>query len=186
MLRNGDGKPAVFLDRDGVINKTLIRDGKPFAPTTINDLQLLEGVAEAVNILQDLDLELIIVTNQPDVARGVITQQQLAGFHEKISRETGLRHFYACIHEDEDRCDCRKPKTGLLRAAATDLDVNFEISYMVGDRWKDIQAGQELGCSCFFIDYQYSERRPLPPFSTVTSLLEAAIRIKEITHEKQH
>lgn len=143
-------KPAVFIDRDGVINKTIIKNGRPYAPTAIDDLHLLNGVAEAVNILQGLGFELIIVTNQPDVAKGVITRKQLAGFHEKISRETGLRHFYACIHEEKDQCECRKPKTGLLRAAANDLGITFAMSYMVGDRWKDIQAGQELGCFCFF------------------------------------
>ena len=186
MRLNGDTKSAVFLDRDGVINKTVIKNGKPFAPTIIDDIQLLSGVVEAVRILDGLGFKLIIVTNQPDVAKGLITKHQLAEFHKKISRETGLRHFYVCIHDEEDQCECRKPKTGLFEEAAKDLGINFASSYMIGDRWKDVQAGQELGCSCFFIDNQYLERRPPPPFSTVRSLLEAALQIKEMTHAKQH
>jgi D-glycero-D-manno-heptose 1,7-bisphosphate phosphatase len=103
----------------------------------------------------------------------------LSEFHRLISVETGIQNFYVCHHDDNEGCECRKPSIGLIRRAARDLDLDISKSFMVGDRWKDIEAGQRAGCSCFFIDNNYSERRPTPPFHTVTSLLEAAKIIAE-------
>ena len=170
-------KPAVFLDRDGVINKAILDSGRPFSPRKIAELQIIDGVKEAVILMKDKGLEVVVITNQPDLARGYISQSMLLEMHEIISHSIGIDNFYFCGHDDSDDCVCRKPKTGMLLNAALDLKINLKESFLVGDRWKDISAGQEVGCSCYFIDYSYQEPRPNPPFYTVTSLYEAALMI---------
>jgi D-glycero-D-manno-heptose 1,7-bisphosphate phosphatase len=170
-------KPAVFLDRDGVINKVILDSGRPFSPRKIAELQIIEGVEESVALMKEKGFEVVVITNQPDLARGYITQSMLMEMHEIISQSTGINNFYFCGHDDSDNCVCRKPKAGMLLKAALELKLNLKESFLVGDRWKDISAGQEVGCSCFFIDYNYQEPRPNPPFYRVTSLYEAALII---------
>lgn len=170
-------KPAVFLDRDGVINKVILDRGRPFSPRRIAELQIIEGVKESVSLMKEKGFEVVVVTNQPDLARGYIAKSMLLEMHAIISHSTGINHFYFCGHDDSDECVCRKPKTGMLLKAALELKLNLKKSFLVGDRWKDISAGQEVGCSCYFIDYDYQEPRPNPPFYTVTSLYEAALII---------
>lgn len=179
MQPSGNGKPAVFLDRDGVVNQSLIINGKPHSPRRIEDLVILNGVKEAVSLLHKKRFVTVVVTNQPDIARGHLTRETLSELHNAISQVTGISNFYVCDHDDHDACECRKPKTGLFSNAAQDLNLDLSRSFVVGDRWKDIEAGQRAGCMCFFIDGKYSERRPSPPFHTVASLLEAAKIIAE-------
>ena len=178
MRRNGDLKSAVFVDRDGVVNQAIVVDRLPYAPRKISELKLLDGVVVGVKILKDLGFELVVVTNQPDLASGLVTRQFIEEVHDRISSETDLHHFYVCAHDDKDQCVCRKPKVGLLRKAALELGLSLESSYLVGDRWKDVEAGQRAGCKCFFIDNKYAERRPQPPFTEVSSLLDAALKIR--------
>lgn len=169
-------KPAVFVDRDGVINSTILREGHAFSPRSLEELKILDGVKEAVNLLSSR-FKVIVVTNQPDVATGNIDKVLLSQIHDEIHQQTGIEHFYVCIHDDRSHCDCRKPKTGLLLRAAEDLDVDLNGSFLIGDRWKDIRAGQAVGCKCFFIDYSYEEERPAPPYMVVDSFLQAAHQI---------
>ena len=179
MLRSGSSKKAVFLDRDGVINRAPIIEGLPRSPRDIQELEIIPGVKEAVTLLFSSGFEIVVVTNQPEVARGFIYQDDIEKIHEEIAKQTGLKHFKVCIHDNKDRCDCRKPKPGMLSQAATEFNLDLKQSSLVGDRWKDIQAGQEVGCRCLFIDYEYCEEKPKPPFYRVTSLLEAAQIITE-------
>lgn len=174
MLPSGKRKPAVFLDRDGVLNRTLIREGKPYSPRKIEDFVILEGVREAVSLLEEFGFVIAVVTNQPDVAKGHLAPDVLTKLHKIITEKTGVKYFYTCKHDDYDSCECRKPKIGLLKNAAEELGLDISQSFMIGDRWKDIEAGQRAGCKCFFVDNKYSERRPNPPFYKVNSLLEAA------------
>lgn len=162
-----------------MINEALIMDGKPYSPRRREHLKLLSGVSQALEMLVENDYEIIVVTNQPDVARGFLAETELSEIHQLISISTGIKHFYSCLHDDHDNCKCRKPKSGLLRRAADELELNLSMSYLVGDRRKDILAGQEFGCTCFFIDNNYEEEAPPQPFYTVTSLLEAAQLIVE-------
>lgn len=171
---------AVFLDRDGVLNRIRIENGKPCAPNSLNDFEIIEGVIESIKLLSEKSLELIVVTNQPYLSRGVISEKVLNSMHKRITRITGLKHFYICIHDDSDDCSCRKPRAGLLETASRDLGLDLTKSFLVGDRWKDIHAGQAAGCRCFFIDYGYTEKKPNPPFLTVKSLWEAAVTISEL------
>lgn len=174
MRLSGKSGSAVFLDRDGVVNRALVRDGKPFPPRHENELILLEGVKEAVCKLKCNGFEVAVLTNQPDVSRGLVSIELVEKFHKLIKEQTGINYFYSCFHDDSDFCDCRKPRIGLITKAAKDLKVDIQGCFIVGDRWRDIEAGQKAGCQCFFIDYGYAEERPKPPFNTVTSLLDAA------------
>jgi D-glycero-D-manno-heptose 1,7-bisphosphate phosphatase len=164
---------AVFLDRDGVVNKAKVLHGLPFPPNDLEELFIIEGVSEAIELLLNHDYMVVVVTNQPDVARGTVAREQIESINLEISRRTGVRHFYTCFHDDSDECSCRKPKPGLLIEAALDYDLDLKSSFMIGDRWRDVSAGQAAGCTCFFIDYGYSEKSPTMPFKKVFSLLEA-------------
>ena len=166
-------KRAVFLDRDGVINKTLVVNGIPFPPRRLQDLEILNGVVESIAMLKAAELEIIVITNQPDVARGITSQEFVETIHFELEAKLGVSNFYTCFHDNSDHCDCRKPKSGLLRWAAQELEIDLSSSFLVGDRWRDIGAGQSVGCSCYFVDYTYSEPPPLKPFIRVSSLLEA-------------
>jgi len=168
---------AVFLDRDGVINRSIVRNGKPFAPVKLNELVILPGVADALLKLRAAGFRNVIVTNQPDVSAGTLPTAMLAEMHHRLLSELALDSIKVCPHVDADRCACRKPQPGLLLEAARELDIDLAASYMVGDRWRDIAAGQRAGCECFFIDYQYVEKRPEKPYIPVKSLAIAAAQI---------
>lgn len=179
MLQSGKLHPAVFLDRDGVINRAIIHKNLPYSPKTMKDLVLLDGVIEAIAMLHKYGFITAVITNQPEIARGRSTLDSILSLHKKISLKTGLQNFYLCAHDDYDECECRKPKIGLIKQAEIDLDLDISNSFLVGDRWKDIEAGQRAGCRCFFIDNNYEEKPPSPPFQKVNSLLEAAMIITE-------
>lgn len=172
-------KRAVFLDRDGVVNRAFIREGVPTPPRTLGEVEILSGVEESVVLLAQHNFEVVIVTNQPDVARGLVTRDSVNQINELLKIHLGIIHFYTCFHDDSDECKCRKPEPGLIEAAAVDLDIDLTRSFMIGDRWRDIAAGQSAGCDCFFIDYKYAEKSPLLPFTRVSSLFEATRLILE-------
>ena len=165
---------AVFLDRDGVINRGIIRDGKPYPPQTLEELEVLPGVAEALSRMHDAGFLLIVATNQPDVARGKQTREMVEAMHEQLADELPIDAFFACYHDEGDGCDCRKPKPGMLLEAARAYDIDLARSYMIGDRWRDTGCGQNAGCTAIFLDFGYSERQPVPPFVRVGSMGEAA------------
>ena len=167
-------KRAVFLDRDGVINKTFVVNGIPTPARTLYQVQILPRVREALEILCSLGFELVVVSNQPDVARGNLAKEVVEQIHKHLQTELNINHFYTCFHDDADDCQCRKPKPGLLTFAAEELGLDLNRSFLIGDRWRDISAGQAVGCQCFFIDYSYDEKHPEMPFLKVSSLFEAA------------
>lgn len=166
-------KKAVFLDRDGVLNRSILVDGAPKSPTSIEDIQIYEGVIEAIQILKICGYVPVVVTNQPDVSRGLISQSEVAAINEWIGECIAVNHFYTCFHDDVDLCKCRKPLPGLIHQASSDLDLDVHQSYLVGDRWRDIHAGHAAGCQNYFIDHSYSEKLPDYPYTRVSSLLEA-------------
>ncbi len=165
---------AVFLDRDGVLNRAILREGKPHPPESITDLRLLPGVREACRKLREAGFALILITNQPDIARGAVSAQQVCEIHTRLQRYLQLDDIRVCPHDDADRCDCRKPKPGLLLEAARALGIDLGSSYMIGDRWRDVEASHRAGCQTIFVDYGYRERQPDGPFLRVHSLSEAA------------
>jgi D-glycero-D-manno-heptose 1,7-bisphosphate phosphatase len=164
--------PAVFLDRDGVINAVVIRGGKPYPPDTLDALQILPGVPEALVRLKAAGYATVVVTNQPDVARGRQSKAVIEAMHRRLAETLPIDEFRVCWHDDADECDCRKPKAGLLtRSPLYDLPR----SVIVGDRWRDIEAGQRAGCAAaILIDYGYDEALTVSPTVRLRSLLEAA------------
>jgi len=169
---------AVFLDRDGTLNRATVKKGRPSPPTSLEEIKLITGTKEAISLLKALNFIPIVITNQPDLARGITTLSRIEQVNEVIHRELNIEYFYMCLHDDNDNCFCRKPKAGLLLKAALDLEIDLTCSIMVGDRWRDIEAGQNVGCDCYFIDYNYNETKPNQPFQTVSSLLEVAYKIE--------
>lgn len=169
---------AVFLDRDGTINFALIRNRLPFAPICCEEFSIIPGINEALEIFKTHGFIPIVITNQPDFARGNATLEQLDSLNEILRRDLKIDNIYTCFHDDSENCLCRKPKIGLLLTAAKDLNINLKESILVGDRWKDIQAGQTVDCECFFINNDYNERQPNRPFIEVKSLLEVAYIIR--------
>jgi D-glycero-D-manno-heptose 1,7-bisphosphate phosphatase len=147
---------AVFLDRDGVILKSYTDNGMPRPARVIEEFELLPRVADALDLLRAAGLALVVVTNQPDVARGIMPRAVVEALHSRLLQELGLNHIYTCYHDDSDACQCRKPQPGLLEQAAAELGLSLTSSFMVGDRWRDIGAGQRVGCTTFLVRQPYS------------------------------
>jgi D-glycero-D-manno-heptose 1,7-bisphosphate phosphatase len=165
---------AVFLDRDGVINRARLHQGRPYPPADLSELGILPGVSEALDRLRAAGFRLIVVTNQPDVARGTQTCAGVETLHAALKARLPLDEFRVCYHDDADRCPCRKPEAGLLIEAARDAQLDLSACFMVGDRWRDIEAGRRAGCTTIFIDHGYDEKQPVDFDVTVQSLAEAS------------
>ncbi len=163
---------AVFLDRDGVINRAIVRQGKPYPPAGIAQLEILPGVPEALTCLRNAGFRLIVVTNQPDVARGTQAREAVEVIHAALQARLPIDEFRVCYHDDADQCQCRKPRPGLLLDAARDWGVRLDASYLVGDRWRDVEAGRRAGCVTVFVDYGYAETQPMHTDVRVRSLRE--------------
>jgi D-glycero-D-manno-heptose 1,7-bisphosphate phosphatase len=171
-------RPAVFLDRDGVLNRTTVREGTPYPPMRIEEVEILPGVADALKRLIEKGLPLIVVTNQPDVARGTQTREVVEQINIKLAHELPmLTAFYVCYHDTKDGCTCRKPGAGMLVQAAAEHQIDLSQSFMVGDRWSDIVAGAAVGCKTFLFDVPYSQCQRCTPDYVVADLNDAAERI---------
>ena len=176
-------KRAVFLDRDGVLNKAVIREGKPYPPASMGEFKLIPGVIEAVNSLHIQQWLIIVVTNQPDVARGIALKSDVQEMNDYLSSLLPLDEVKTCFHDSGDNCYCRKPEPGFLLDSAIKYGLNLGECFMVGDRWRDIEAGQRAGCRTIFIDYGYAEKRPENADYVVSSLMEGALIILGENHE---
>ena len=165
---------AVFLDRDGVLNASVIRAGKPYPPARAEEVAILPGVAQALRKLKAAGYMLIVVTNQPDVARGTAAREDVEAINARLAAELPLDEFRTCFHDGPDGCACRKPRPGMLLDAAKEHGLDLSACLMVGDRWRDIEAGQNAGCATVFIDYGYDEKRPERYDLRAGSLAEAA------------
>lgn len=165
---------AVFLDRDGVLNRALVRDGKPYPPADLHELEILPGVPEALGRLRAAGFMLIVVTNQPDVARGTVAREAVERINAHLAMHLPIDEFRTCYHDSADGCECRKPRPGSLLAAAERHGIDLSSSYMVGDRWRDVEAGANAHCRTVFIDYGYAEKQPQTVDHRVASLAEAS------------
>ena len=176
------GKPSVFLDRDGVIVKAHIKNNKPFAVNNIDDFEILPGVKEAIQSLKELDFLVVVVTNQPDISKGLINVNTLNKMHEILMSELAIDDIKFCPHISENNCSCRKPKPGMLLEASSEHLIDLNNSYMIGDRISDIEAGNNAGCKCIFIDYNYSETKgkKIGTSMIVRSLTQAVDLIKKL------
>ena len=167
------GQPAVFLDRDGVINRPILRQGRPHPPDSVEDLEIYPDAASSTRRLKAAGYALVVVTNQPDVARGLQRAEVVHQINRELRKRVDVAAVYVCFHDDADGCRCRKPAPGLLLDAAHDLGLDLSRSFMVGDRWRDVEAGHRAGCRTVYIDRRYSERSPQDADVVTTSLAEA-------------
>jgi D-glycero-D-manno-heptose 1,7-bisphosphate phosphatase len=165
---------AVFLDRDGVIVRAIVREGRPYPPSGLDTLEILPGVGDALARLQRAGFVLIVVTNQPDVARGLQSREVVEAMHAFLRSLLPIDDLRVCYHDDADGCGCRKPKAGMLVDAAREAGVDLSRSFMVGDRWRDVEAGQRAGCRTVLVDGGYREHHADVPDATVGSLGAAA------------
>jgi D-glycero-D-manno-heptose 1,7-bisphosphate phosphatase len=164
----------VFLDRDGVLNEIVLRNGSPGSPRLLSELRVVAGAALALGRLRDAGFTLICVTNQPEIRRGFLSRDNLEAIHAELRRQLPLDDLLVCPHDDEDRCDCRKPKPGMLLQAAAQNDVRLPASYMLGDRWRDVGAGARAGCRTVLLAGDHQDRAPdVAPDVRVHSLDEA-------------
>jgi D-glycero-D-manno-heptose 1,7-bisphosphate phosphatase len=129
-----------------VLNELVERNGRRLSPLHDAEFVLLPGAAQAVHALRGAGLLAIVVTNQPEIRRGRLRAVDLARMHARLERNLEINAIYVCPHDDADACACRKPKPGLLRAAARDWEIDLSGSFLVGDGWKDIAAGRAAGC----------------------------------------
>lgn len=168
-------KPAVFLDRDGVLNRAVIRNGKPYPPATIDDVDFFPGLTESIGFLREAGYYVIVVTNQPDVAKGIQTKETVEAIHKLIRQQFNVDDIKVCYHIDEDCCHCRKPKPGMLTDSAKEYSIDLSKSYMIGDRWRDIEAGKAAGCKTILVlgETIYDEPKAREPLAIVNSLVEA-------------
>ncbi len=172
----GGAHRAVFLDRDGVLNRAAVRDGKPHPPAALAELEVLADTPKSLEALHAAGFALIGVTNQPDVARGAQRRETVEAINASLLRALPLSEILVCYHDDADGCECRKPRPGLLLRAAARHGIDLSASFMVGDRWRDVEAGRRAGCATIFIDYGYTEayRAEDRPDRVVHSVREAA------------
>jgi D-glycero-D-manno-heptose 1,7-bisphosphate phosphatase len=171
---------AVFFDRDGVLNEAVVRDRKPFPPTSVAEVRFTDRAREAVSELHDAGFVTVCVTNQPDVARGTLDRDVAESINDFVRTELGLDDLIACFHDEADACSCRKPKPGMILEAASRHGLDVAQSYLVGDRWKDIDAGIAAGCRTVLIDRAWNERAATgKPDASVATAHDAARWILE-------
>ena len=176
---------AVFLDRDGVINRPLIRAGKPYSPATLDEVEILPGVREACQLLKKLGFLLVVATNQPDVGRGTLAREAVETIHAWLLQQLPIERVMTCFHGGAaygDLCECRKPRPGMLLQAAEAFKIDLAKSFMIGDRWRDVDCGFNAGCKTIFLNWDYEEKLKRDPNFNAHDLLDAAKLIEELEH----
>jgi D-glycero-D-manno-heptose 1,7-bisphosphate phosphatase len=166
---------AVFFDRDGVLNHAIVREGKPYPPSTIEELRIDEDAPESLDRLLKEAFVLIGITNQPDVARGTQVREVVESINTAIRKVLPLADIRVCYHDDASHCTCRKPQPGLLLEASKDYNIDLTSSFMIGDRWKDIEAGRRAGCHTIWINRGYTEKQPGTEDAVAVSSLKEAV-----------
>lgn len=170
-------RPAIFLDRDGTLNAPLVRDGKPYPPATVAEFHLLPDVADQCRQLHAAGYVLVVATNQPDVGRGTQAQATVEAMHAHLRQLVPeIARIEVCYDAGSGHPSSafRKPAPGMLHRAAAALDLDLAGSWMIGDRWRDVDCGARAGCRTIFIDWGYAEPLQAAPDFTVRSFPEAA------------
>ena len=163
---------AVFFDRDGVLITTRVIDGVPTADNSLANVQFVPGAIELCQTLHHANVQTFMVTNQPDIARKKVDIEAVIEINRYVAQNCSLTDIGMCIHDDSDNCTCRKPKPGMIVDLASQYEIDLTASVMVGDRWRDVDAGNAAGCHTIFIDYQYGEKLISQPDLIVTSIAE--------------
>jgi len=167
---------AVFLDRDGVINQVVLRNGRPHPPRNLAELRINPDAEAGLPELKRLGFLLLVVSNQPDVARGTQTRAAVEEINAYLGARLPIDEFYVCYHDDADACGCRKPAPGMLLEAARKYGVSLRDSFLIGDRWRDIEAGNRVKCKTILVDYGYGESPGAASADFVAPTLDAAVK----------
>jgi D-glycero-D-manno-heptose 1,7-bisphosphate phosphatase len=147
---------AVFLDRDGVVNSLVLRGGRPVSPRLLSDFRLEARVHGPLERLRDSGYRLFVVSNQPDIARGLLSPQVLTRMNEQVISQLPIERVVVCPHDDYDECRCRKPRPGMIERLAAETEIQLNRSFVVGDSWRDIQAARASGCVGIILDRYYN------------------------------
>ena len=150
-------KSAVFLDRDGVLNVPIVRDNRAYAPLTLKEFQVTDEAVSEVKKLRSSGFLCIVITNQPEIARGLLSPETLEEMHNILKSRVAVDDIFVCHHDSTEGCQCHKPQPGMILAAAKKWDIDLKTSYMIGDRWRDIGAGRTAGCYNILIERPYSQ-----------------------------
>lgn len=164
------GHKCVFFDRDGVLNYSKIVKGRPYAPTTVDEFKVIPSSINCVNSLDEMGYLIIVVTNQPDLSTGNLSIDVLDAFHKILRQKMRITDIFYCSHTDKDNCSCRKPKVGLIDKALEKYDIDISKSYLVGDRWRDVDCAYNAGIKSIFIDYGYDEKLTRRPDQIITNV----------------
>lgn len=169
-------RPAVFLDRDGTLNVQVIRDGKPFPPSSLAEFRLFDDVPAACRALHAAGFVLVVVTNQPDVGRGEQTQAAVEAMHVKLrTLVPEIAAIEVCYDPGRgENSRRRKPAPGMILDAAAALGLDLARSWIVGDRWRDIDCGKRAAVRTVFLDFGYAEALQESPDFVARSFGEAA------------
>lgn len=177
---------AVFFDRDGILIETEVKNGKPYAIRDPHELKIFPAVLPILTNFKKAGYKIVVVTNQPDVGNGLVTQQAVEQMHDQLMAELPIDLIKACYHSQTAGCNCRKPATGMFESAATELNLNLCTSIMIGDRNSDIVAGNNVGCFTIFVDYGYNELLIALPDLKVKSVVEILRQQTEIMELVKH
>ena len=195
---------AVFLDRDGVINELIYYREQDIidSPFTVEQFRLLPGVSEAIKRFREMDYKVVLVSNQPCIAKGNLSEETFEGIRSKMRKELAkegafLDSEYYCFHHPESKierlkanCECRKPKPGLLLQAAKDMDIDLPQSWMIGDNLTDVKAGKDAGTRTILLGRMKCElcrlmdEEDARPDFIIPNLLEATNLVSEVRGPK--
>ena len=178
MVNSWSKSPTVFIDRDGVLNRSLVVNGKPFAPRRYKDFKLYKDALPSLRVLKKNKFLVIVVTNQPDIGNGLTKFTEVELMHNKLLETNFIDKIYMCSHKQTDDCSCRKPGIQMFTEAQKDFSIDMSTSWMVGDRWSDIRAGFDVGIKTIFIDHGYAETAgQIKPCVKVANLKSAVTKI---------
>ena len=163
-------RSALFLDRDGVVNYTIVKNNKPFPPLSIEELEIIPEIKQSIQFAKNNYMKVFVITNQPDVSRGLVTKNVIENINLFIMSNLDIDEIFTCYHDNQDNCECRKPKPGAFIALSQKYNINLSKSIMVGDRAKDIEAAKNANCPSIFINYGYNEQKPTYQNYTITSV----------------
>lgn len=166
---------AIFFDRDGVLVKTNVINGKPYAVRTLAEFEILSCAYEVVTNFKKAGYLIGVVTNQPDVAHGLVNYHVVEEMHKILKTELPIDIIKVCYHKQDAGCECRKPKSGMILSAAQEFNINLMQSIMVGDRPQDIVAGYNANCFTVLINNNYNEKLIIEPDLVVNNLSEVTL-----------
>lgn len=171
-------KGAVFFDRDGVLVTTEVVDGVPIAENNPDKINFLTGAIQLCQRLHKAEIQTFLITNQPDIARGKVSHESVSTINRIVKETCNLTEIAVCPHDDVDNCSCRKPQPGMILSLASRFGIDLQKSIVVGDRWRDIEAGNSAGCRTIFIDYKYGEKRASAPTHIVSSVEQVGLLLE--------